>query len=184
MWGGPMTVQSLTIQFDKPAYQTVWALLEGEYGTGSFPGGAIRQEADWAWPENPSTWLQWRIIPFAALGLWLFLRPTPTSPAHQLAFLSLTVCLFMLWSQGWSPQWAILLIPLLLLNFPNRIGVLACLVLTLGAFLEYPVLFRQSADSGNLIPPELRPWFAALVLLRTGLLVAVSAILARRLVRL
>lgn len=181
-WGGEMAIQSLTIQFSKPAYQTVWALAEGNYGTGSFPAGAVRYDADWEWPSQPALGLTlFRSALFGVVGLWLFWRSTPNDLMHQFAFFTLTLTLFMLWSQGWSPQWAVVLIPCWLLMFPHRAGVLLCLALTVGAFLEYPTLFRQTADTGHVIVGQNRLWFAALILTRTALLTGVSVALIRQL---
>ncbi len=171
VWGEGMAVTSLTVQAEKPSYQTVWALIDGNYATGSFPGGQSRYDADAEAVQRLGNeaiipvWL--RLIPFATFGLWLFMRPMPADESVQFAFLSVTVLLFMLWSQGWSPQWTVILLPLLLLNFPSRLGVLAAVTLMVGTFIEYPMLFRYGAESGNVIGEAYRLPFAMLILART-----------------
>jgi hypothetical protein len=175
LWGGKMAVTSLTVQAEKPSYQTVWALIDGNYATGSFPGRQSRDDDDAKAVKNLGNgavipgWL--RLIPFAAFGLWLFLRPMPADESTRFAFLSVTVILFMLWSQGWSPQWTVILLPLLLLNFPSRLGILAAVTLMVGTFIEYPMLFRYGAESGNVIGEAYRLPFAMLILARTVFLV-------------
>lgn len=185
IWGGKMALKSLTVQFDKPSYQTVWALVDGNYGTGGFPGGEIRYD------ENASVfgagrnaakipgWL--RLIPFAALGLWLLRQPMPKNDQAQIAFFSVTVILFMLWAQGWSPQWTVILTPLILLNFPSRIGVLIVLALMVGALIEYPLLFRYAAETDNLITGIYKTPFALLILMRTLILSGLAFTLIGRL---
>lgn len=174
VWGGQMAFTALTVQFDKPSYQTVWALIDGNYTTGSFPGGDARYDAEAsavAQTGNPAVIPGWlRLIPFALLGLWLFRREMP-----PLAFLTLTLVLFMLWSQGWSPQWLVTLSPFILLNFPTRIGVLLVLTLTMGAFLEYPVLFRYAEQ--NVISGQFRLPYALLIVARTVILASIAAML-------
>ncbi|MFN8564460.1 MAG: hypothetical protein U0703_23220 [Anaerolineae bacterium] len=44
-----MTLPSLTAQFNKASYQTVWALIDGNYSTGNF--GAAQERLD---PANAS----------------------------------------------------------------------------------------------------------------------------------
>ena len=47
----PMTIPSLTAQFNKASYQTVWALLDGNYTTGVF--GAVDERTDPANATRP-----------------------------------------------------------------------------------------------------------------------------------
>lgn len=46
---------------------------------------------------------------------------------------------FHLWSKGWSPSWATLLIPLLLISFPDWRGLSFVLLLTVFVFFEFPI---------------------------------------------
>lgn len=169
-WGGRMAVASLLAQFNKASYQTVWALIDDNQNTGSFPGAEMRFDPDTAFnaignePVIPF-WL--RALPFAALGLYIFTRRLRQDNQGVIAFFTLTLVLFFLWSQGWSPQWVLTLSPLILLNFPNREGVLVCLLLALISFTEYPVIFVQSKGqiSGSVA--------TITILVRTALLVSV-----------
>ncbi len=181
LWGGETARYSLTVQFDKPSYQTVWALLDGEYGTGSFPGAAFRTQTGLDLSGQPTIPGLVRLLPFAVLGAWLFWRPIPDTPEMRLAFLSVTLWLFMLWSQGWSPQWLVVLTPLMILNFPSRLGILLVLLLSFGALIEYPLLFRQSAGTTNIIQGTARLSFALLVMMRSVILVLISLAFIQRL---
>jgi hypothetical protein len=91
----------------------------------------------------------------------------------MVAFIGITVLIFYLQSQGWSPQWLVQIIPLLLLVFPTRNGVLVAVMLSLLAFVEYPLILIRSVDiplqPGSLI---YLPW-VLVVILRTVILVGI-----------
>jgi hypothetical protein len=99
------------------------------------------------------------------------------------AFFTLTLTLFFLWAQGWSPQWVLTLTPLILLNFPNKDGVLLCLVLGLISFVEFPVLFMRTGDTAGEVTGGLVVPYVALVLARTAILTGLATALYRRLTR-
>ncbi len=173
-WGERMARASLLAQFNKSSYQTVWALIDGNKTTGSFPGAEERFDPDTAFNpvgNRPAIPFWLRALPFAALGLTIFTRRLRQDDQGVVAFFSITLLLFFLWSQGWSPQWVLTLSPLILLNFPNRVGVLACLLLTIISFAEYPVIFVQS--NGEISGPLA----TITILTRTFLLVSVAVAL-------
>jgi len=89
------------------------------------------------------------------------------------AFVAITLLIFYLQSQGWSPQWLSQILPLLLLVFPTRNGVLVAVMLSVLAFVEYPLILVRSVDiplqPGSLI---YLPW-VLVVVLRTLLLVGI-----------
>jgi hypothetical protein len=60
------------------------------------------------------------------------------NPKHFFWFSALTLVVFHLCSKGWSPQWAMLLIPFFLLSFPDGLGLKLSLLLTALVFLEWP----------------------------------------------
>jgi hypothetical protein len=185
-WGGRMATASLLAQFNKASYQSVWALLDGNYRTGSFTGPETRFDADNAFerygndPVIPA-WL--RIIPFAAVGLYIFTRKLRQDDKGVIAFFTVTLLLFFLWAQGWSPQWILTLTPLILLNYPNRDGVLVCLVIGLLSFVEYPVLFMRTGETSGEISGGLVLPYVLIVLLRTGILAGLVIGLYGRLTR-
>jgi len=184
MWGGRMAVASLLSQFNKASYQSVWALLDGNMRTGSFTGPETRFEADNAFKpygNDPVISALIRLIPFAAIGLYIFTRPMRQDDQGIVAFFSITIFMFFLWAHGWSPQWILTLTPLILLNFPSRDGVLVCLVLGLASFIVYPVMFMRTGETAGEITGALVMPYAFTILLRTGFLVGVVVALYRRL---
>lgn len=179
-----MTTPSLTAQFGKASYQTVWALLDGNYTTGNF--GSLESHLDPAQagvlqgrPAVVPGWL--RLGAALALGLVVFARTRRFDDIGLVAFTALTLLIFFLQAQGWSPQWLVQIIPLALLAFPNRTGVMALVMLTLVTFAEYPLLFIRTGGSGGHISGALMAPFVVLVLARTAVLVGLSVALYRRL---
>lgn len=145
------TLASLRAQAGKSSYQTVWALIDGNYTTGNF--GPIADHFDAAKAAEPvnnpariPTWITF--IPFALLGLFIFTRPVslPNPDLDVPIFTTLTFIIFFLWSQGWSPQWQTFLIPLLLLTLSEKRAVLFIIVLGFVNFLEWPVMLSRGMN--------------------------------------
>ncbi len=183
---GAMGAASLVAQFGKSSYGTIWALIDGNYTTGIFGSVEARLEVANATrlTGNPAAIPWWpRLIVFGGFGLYAFFRVRRRDDQSLVAFVALTLLIFFLWAQGWSPQWLALIIPLTLLCFPSRDGVLAVLLLSLVAFTEYPLLFIRTGDTGGMITGGLVPAFVTLVLLRTAILVGLAAALFLRLRR-
>jgi len=182
VWGGEMAWASLAAQPQKASYQTVWALLDGNYHTGRFGDPESRFDAEAAAEtlgNHPALPMWLRTLPFAGAGIFAFTRKMRHDERSIVAFFSLTLVLFFLWAQGWSPQWVLTLTPLLLLNFPDRTGILLCLVLAFASLVEYPGLFMRAGESGGEIAGNLLPTFAALIFLRTGVLLGIAVGLYR-----
>jgi hypothetical protein len=179
-----MALASLTAQFGKASYQTVWALLDGNYRTGIF--GSVQDHLDPALATdirgNPA------VIPgvirlaiAGAIGVFVFVRTRRFDDKGLVAFVGITLLIFFLQAQGWSPQWLVQIIPLVLLSFPTRNGVLIVIMLSLATFTEYPMLFIRTGDSGGEITGALVTPFVMLVLARTVLLIGLCVALYRRL---
>lgn len=171
-----MTLASLQAQASKSSYQTIWALIDGNTTTGNF--GPLSDHLDPAKATEPlynaprlPTWLT--LVPFGALGLFIFTRPQlPGGPNQDtLLFTTLTFIIFFLWSQGWSPQWQTFLIPLLLLTFPEKRAVLFIIAMGFINLLEWPVMLSRGMT--NLLPIT--------IIARTGLLILIAVELYRRL---
>jgi uncharacterized membrane protein len=163
------TLASLRSQTSKSSWQTVWALIDGNYTTGLF--GPVADHLDPSRAglqlQNPSR-IPWYVtIPlFGLIYLYLFRRRVDTeSKRAMLAFTGMTMCLFFLWSKGWSPQWQVMLIPLILLVFPNGHGVLYCLVLGFVNFLEWPVILSRGLNRLLMVTVPLRTLLMLLLLL-------------------
>ncbi len=162
------TLASLRSQVSKSSWQTIWALIDGNYTTGLFGPVADHLDPTKAGFQlhNPSR-IPWFItVPlFALIYLYLFSRPVNTGDKKvMLSFSGMTLCLFFLWSKGWSPQWQVMLIPFILLVFPGGRGVLYCITLGFVNFLEWPVILSRGLNHLLIFTVPLRTGLLALML--------------------
>jgi len=140
------THASLISQNNKGSWETVWALLDGNYRTGNFGPEIERLDAKKAaqTPGNPPRVPAWLIMPiFAAIALWGFWKARINEERQGLALIGWAWCLFLLWSPGWSPQWILYLLPLVLLVFNQKRAFLFTVVLVFINLLEWPVLLSR-----------------------------------------
>ncbi|MEW6717743.1 MAG: hypothetical protein AB1345_09595 [Chloroflexota bacterium] len=141
-----MTLASLVSQFSKGSWETVWALIDGNFRTGVFspvserfdPANAFQTYGN---PPVVSPWLT--LLAFGNLGLWLFVKAKQRGAYQAVGFLGLTLSLFFLWSPGWSPQWVLYLIPLILLVLPWPRAFLLTVLFVLVNLLEWPLLLSR-----------------------------------------
>lgn len=161
------TAASLTAQAAKGSWNTPWALLDSNFGTGNFGDAANHQlpESAQFTHRNPPRLPAWlTLIPFALLGLWLFYRTPAHGEPNLVAFTGVTWCVFLLWSPGFSVQWVLYLLPLILLTLPERLAVQFSVLFVLVGLVQWPLLLS-------------RGWFWSLWLLiplRTLLLIALT----------
>ncbi len=150
------------------AWETVWALIDGNISYGDV--GGLARHFDLALAGVPTQNLPRlpmgvTLILFGALFLFVFTRPLDrNNPRHLLVFTGIVLALFHLWSKGWSPQWVTLVLPFLLLLYPNWRGVLLCLALSFTALLDWPLAFAMGSP----------PVYVIGVLVRTGLFILVG----------
>lgn len=170
-----MTWASFQSQLNKSSFQTVWALIDGNDSTGSFGPHADRLDpAKASQPlHNPSRLPPWlTLLPFAGLGLFIYTRPRQREAERDaVIFAGLTLLIFFLWSKGWSPQWQVYLIPLLLLTLQPSRAVLFIIVLGFVNLLEWPVLLSRG----------LNQFLPLTIILRTFILAILTVELYRRL---
>lgn len=141
-----MASASLRSQLSKGSWETIWALIDGNSGTGVF--GPLQNRVD---PEsalqplgNPATIPHW--IPTLVAGLillWVFLRTRSSEDRSAFPFLLTVWCVVLVWSRGWSPQWVAYLIPLLLFCFSQIRTLVYAVILIMVALLEWPILLSR-----------------------------------------
>ncbi|HEX2981275.1 MAG TPA: hypothetical protein VHO48_13480 [Anaerolineaceae bacterium] len=153
------TAASLRSQAGKGSWETVWALIDGNFQTGNF--GSIAERVDPAAAgvlrRNPARIPPLVTLPiFGGLGLWALLRSKGKSGIASLAMVGLAWCLLLLWSPGYSVQWVLYLIPLLLLVFPLRLGALLTGAFALVNLMEWPVLLSRGRFDLLALPILLR----------------------------
>jgi hypothetical protein len=175
------SIISLTSQFGKPSYQTIWALIDQNYTTGNF--GSVESHLTAEGVNEGNIGKNEAVIPSivrlalaGAIGLFVFIQTRRFDQLGVVAFFTITLLIFYLQSQGWSPQWLCLIIPLTLLVVPNRQGALLCVMLSLLAFVEYPFIFIRTAETNGIIDPtnSLFIVWVLVIVMRTLLLALVA----------
>lgn len=168
LWAGPGFLWAgLRGALGRSSWETPWALLEGFYGFGQV-GGDRLNPAETNFAAHPTT-LPWLPITlaFAVLGAWIYTRRADYSRPHKIVALgALTLDLFMLYSKGYSPQFAVYLLPFCLLLLSPWWAVLYSLALTFLNFLEQPVYFVLFPDEHWLL--------VGIIVARTLLLVVLA----------
>jgi len=146
-----MTAASIRSQSSKGSWETVWALIDGNFQTGNFGPESERFDPRTATtprgnPPRIPTGLV--LVPFLLIGLWAFWRARLEDVRQAIAFMGITWGLFLLWSPGWSPQWVLYLIPIVLMTLPDREAILMALSLVIINLLEWPVLLSRGYTLG------------------------------------
>ena len=148
-------------------WETVWALIDGNYDYGIIP--LDMRDLSWTPGDAPPTRIPWLLVTtiFGLVYALLYTRPLNWQrPRNVLAFVGFTLCLFMLWSKGYSPQWLGWILFFIALLLPNIRGVTYAAILSIANITEANFFF--------IMFPSERWLFAATVLLRTFLLVALA----------
>jgi uncharacterized membrane protein len=162
-------VASFTNMISRTSWETVWALLEGNYTGGSVTPLNQRFDPSTASQLDQPSSLPWLVITVAFALLYLFIytrRISWQQPKRILAFTGLTINLFMLYSKGYSPQFLVYILPFVVLLLPNLKGIAYALLLSGINFLEWPV--------AQIVLPDQQWLFAIAVLLRTLLWAALA----------
>jgi hypothetical protein len=139
-----MTTASLVSQPTRNSWCTIWAWIDGNYMNGAFANPpdhydpAYVTEAKIGNPPKISPLI--RLVVFALIGLFFWLKTKDNGPMSILALMGITWALFLIWSSGWSPQWILFLIPLIFLTFPLEKSLFLNLLLSLLTLMEWPTL--------------------------------------------
>ncbi|MGH7862179.1 MAG: hypothetical protein ACREOS_08045, partial [Candidatus Dormibacteraceae bacterium] len=126
LWLNPtMLLASGRFIASRQSWETIWALIEGYYGTGRVPLLASRFDPGMAtWELHPST-LPWSAVTgtFLVLCLLLYTRRLAwDEPRVAVPAVALTLNLFLLFSKGYSPQFLIYPLALLVVILPGWRG--------------------------------------------------------------
>jgi hypothetical protein len=132
------------------AWETVWALLEGYRGYGLVaPLSGRNDPATAVFSANESTLSWWPItLVFILIYVYFITRRIDWQNKQRLAQFSLfSLVIFVLYSKGYSPQWATYLSALALIALPVGRGLGYSLLLSGLMVAEWPVAFVMLADN-------------------------------------
>ncbi len=141
-----MTGASLMSQVNKGSWETIWALMDKNLGTGNFGEEINRQIPDSAKIStgNPALIPSWlTLLIFGGLGLGLLVKSKNHTDKWMFSFVGLSIVIFFLWSPGYSPQWILYLLPFILLCLPANEAYLMGASVVLISLLEWPVLLSR-----------------------------------------
>jgi hypothetical protein len=141
-----MTNASLISQPSRSSWQTMWALIDGNLNTGAFIPLEFREIPSTASTKYGNsaivpTWLT--LLVFSCIGLIIMKKIRNYSHISQISFAGITWVLFFLWSPGWSPQWILYLIPIILITLPINQGLIITFTLSIISLVEWPVLLGR-----------------------------------------
>lgn len=142
--GGEWILASFVSITKGSSTRTIWAMIDGNWDTGYLGPLLNRIDLDKVYNFN-STGNPPRIPPMIPLMVVvivyaiIFFKNIKRTPVHFIWFTTLTVTFVHIWFKSWSPQWATLFIPLLLISFPDIKGLVLILFLTGTVVLEWPL---------------------------------------------
>ncbi|HLH73085.1 MAG TPA: hypothetical protein VKX96_07360 [Chloroflexota bacterium] len=164
-----MLVASLRMILGRSSWESIWSFFEGYYNIAIVPLLSARFDPKMAeWSPHPAT-LPWAAITgtFFVLCLLLYTRPLDWhQPTVAVTAAALTLNLFLIFSKGFSPQFLVYPLALLVVVLPNTWGALYALVLTADDLLEYPFALGFFGDDHRLA------WLV--VIIRTSLFIWLS----------
>ncbi len=148
-------------------WETVWALIDNNYEYGIIP--LDMRDLSWTPGDAPPTQIPWLLVTglFALVYAFFYSRKLDWHrPRNTVAFAGFTLCLFLIWSKGYSPQWLGWPLFFTALLLPNLRGVIYAMILSLGNIIEANFFF--------IIFPEDRWLLATVVIIRTFLFLVLA----------
>jgi len=158
-------------QAHREPWESIWALWDGQYSYGIVHAD-VRDLDSLGGPIAP-TRIPWTLVTivFAAAFLFLYTRPISwDKPRVQVALAGLCVLGLFLYSKGYSPQFAVWVLPFIALLLPNLRGAAYAILLAALNLVEANVYF--------IIFPTQHQLLVATVVLRTLIFLLLAGELA------
>ncbi|MEZ4865184.1 MAG: glycosyltransferase 87 family protein [Caldilineaceae bacterium] len=185
--GPVMTLASLRSLVDRSGWSTLYAWYSGYTRLGKVLGDVFDPTVNMTLytPSYPSklVWGGWLLLGLVLLIAARHRRSAPQSAQRVVTFAALTYGLLLLAYPAWNPQYALYLLPFLVLLWPNSRGLCYALTLTLLMLVEHP-LYHNLIGPGyppateQLLTVDYRQLFWLIIVLRTALLGAITLDLA------
>lgn len=109
----------------RPPWESPWVLVEGCCVHAPIPPPEQREATPTGIARAPGR-VPWLLVTVLFAGAYVAVLAARRAPMDERAVLSLTLftlALLVLWSKGFSPQFGAWILPLLLLVFPGRVGM-------------------------------------------------------------
>lgn len=194
--GPTMTLASLRSLVERSGWSTVYALADGFTRLGAVVGDPFDPGAEVGLYEasvpQGVIWLGWLSV--GAVMFFLVWRRRQTTPLESrdavvIAFAALTYAVLLLAYPAWNPQYALYLLPFLVLIWPSARGLIYALALSALTLAEHPIYFNligpndYSPAIQQMIEVDYTHLLWLIVLLRTGALAMVAVDLGWMLLR-
>lgn len=152
--GPTMTLASVRSLTERTGWSTLYALADGFLRLGKVVGDPFdpASEVGQYAPQVPQRiiWLGWMVLGAAMLYFARRRQQPPQDDWRVITFAGFTYAILLLAYPAWNPQYALYLLPFLVLVWPNARGLTYALVLSGFVLLEHPVYF-------NLVGPNYPP---------------------------
>ncbi|MDM8528229.1 hypothetical protein QUF58_08445 [Anaerolineales bacterium HSG24] len=148
IYGPQWVMTSVRSIMNRGAWETIWAVMDGYYGFGVVLGDRLNP-AETTFTTHTSI-LPWWLITLLFAGWYILIATTHadyTKPRLIIAFTGFTIMVLFMYSKGYSPQFLIYILPVILLLFPDGRGLTYALVLTGLNILEQPIYFVLLPDA-------------------------------------
>jgi hypothetical protein len=185
--GPVMTEASLRTLATRTGWSTVYALVDGYNRLGKVVGDPFDPAADVgqydpSFPQG-AVWLFWGVLGLVFLVVARRRQPPPQDPWRVVAFAALTYAILLLAYPAWNPQYALYLLPFLVLVWPGWRGVTYALLFMAVTLVEHPVYFNLVAPGypktvAQIVAADYRQLLTPIVAVRTVVLLAIAADLA------
>ncbi len=162
-----LALSSFTINNLRPPWESIWALLVGNYDWGRVPLDMRNMVALETPPATPQLPWGWITLAFALLYLWLYTRRYDwNNPRTPVVFAAISVIWLFLYSKGWSPQFLVWILAFVVLLLPTWQGIALSIGLSLLNMIESPIFFTMLGNERWIL--------AGVILLRTALLITLA----------
>jgi hypothetical protein len=181
--GPVMTLASLRSLDERSGWSTLYAWVNGYTRLGKVLGDVFDPAARIRQYESiyPQEWVLGAWLVLGAL-VWIVLwrRQAASHPVETLVgFAAFTYTLLLLAYPAWNPQYALYLLPFLVLLWPTGRGLCYALSLSLLVLVEHPIYHNligpdYAPVARMLIDVDYQPLFLAIIVARTAILAAIA----------
>jgi hypothetical protein len=165
-----LALSSFQVNALRPPWESVWALLVGNYDWGRVPVDMRNLAALAAPPATPQLPWGWITLAFGLLYLWLYTRRYDwNNPRTPVVFAAISVLWLFLYSKGWSPQFLVWILAFVVLLLPSWHGLALSMGLSILNIIESPIFFTMLGNEEWIL--------TGVILLRTALLLTLAGAL-------
>lgn len=155
-----LALSSFQVNAIRPPWQSIWALIDGNYEWGLVPVNMRNleglQQTHW---ESNIPW-GWVTLIFVLFYLWLYTRRYDwNNPRTPVVFAALSVIWLFLYSKGWSPQFLVWILAFIALLLPTTQGIALSISLSILSAIESPIFFNMLGNERWIL--------ASVIILRT-----------------